>query len=61
MVIKVVMGRCYLDGLIGDAGAQEKNMEKKVRVWDEALHTLVGVPCQHPQASYVGLKNSIQH
>ena len=45
MVIKVVMGRCYLDGLIGDAGAQEKNMEKKVRVWDEALHTLVGVPC----------------
>ena len=54
-----MVGRC-LGGYIGGDGQHAKYLGENVKYWTGDIRTLVGVMRKHPQATYTGLKKSLQ-
>ena len=59
MGMKIVTGRRYLGGFIGDRAAEYIWLTEKVQGWLELSKTLAGVARNHPHSAYAGLKKSL--
>ena len=58
--IKLVMGRRYLEGYIGDKEAEGMWLVEKIKGWTESVEILAGVYYKHPQSAYAVLQKSLQ-
>ena len=60
MGIKVVTGRRYLGGFVGEREAEVIWIKENVEGWTECVQTLAGVARKLHQSAYAGLQKSLQ-
>ena len=60
MGIKVVTGKIYPGGFIGESKAEKRWLVGKVTGWADSVETLAGVSCKHPKSAYAGLQKSLE-